>query len=400
MPFDIVRGDIAEMTADAIVDPANPRPAVGSGADWGIHKKAGPRLLEARKKIGDLAEGECAVTPAYGLDAKYVIHVSGPVWRGGDNGEEELLRKCYRDALRLAAERGCRSIAFPLLCAGNNGFPNDIALRAAVEEPGRFLTGNTETDMLITLAVFSDDIFRLSGRLFSSVAEYIDDNYVREKLMEEYCIIPGANDLGAAVESGRERGRSRKNMLYGKVPAEKDSAPYISGMSGAAAGFSVPRAGSANDGALPLREDSGDYPKDIFLHAERADAVPAPDWDSMLSRADAGFSETLMLLIDRTGRKDSEIYKRANIDRKLFSKIRSNADYKPSKMTALAFAIALELSLDETKDLLSRAGYALSRSSKSDIIIEYFILHRNYNVFELNEVLFAFHQPCIGTKEQ
>ena len=124
--------------------------------------------------------------------------------------------------------------------------------------------------------------------------------------------------------------------------------------------------------------------------------IDSDDWGQLLKDLDAGFSETLLQLIDRTGKKDSEIYKKANVDRKLFSKIRNNMDYRPSKTTALAFAFALELDVDETKDFISRAGFALSHSSKFDVIVEYFLVNRNYNVFELNEVLFAFDQPLIG----
>ncbi len=116
----------------------------------------------------------------------------------------------------------------------------------------------------------------------------------------------------------------------------------------------------------------------------------------LLAKTDAGFSQTLLKLIDRSGQKDSEVYKRANVDRKLFSKIRNNPDYRPSKPTALAFAVALELSLDDTRDLIARAGFALSHSSKFDIIVEYFIEHGNYNVFEINEVLFAYDQSLLG----
>ena len=340
MPFEIIRGDITLVKADAIVNTANPDPVIGSGVDTGIHKKAGPKLLEARKKIGPIAAGQAAVTRAFDLDAKFVIHAVGPVWEGGSRGEEALLRQCYDNALALAVKKRCKSAAFPLLSAGNYGFPKAVALQIAVNAFSAFLMDH---EMRIILVVFDKDAFALSEKLFQSVRSYIDEHYIREKLREEYSVASSINIYRAA------------RPMADRAPAPKSSPAMTLASAAAPAG---------------LKE--------------------------MLLKTDAGFSETLLKLIDRTGKKDAEIYKRANIDRKLFSKIRGNPAYRPSKATALAFAIALELNLDETRDFIGRAGYALTHSSKFDIIVEYFILKKNYNVMELNETLFAFDQPLIG----
>ena len=337
MPFEIVRNDIVNMQVDAVVNTANPNPVIGSGVDSGIHKKAGHELLVARQKIGCIDFGDAAITPGFDLDARYVIHTVGPVWEDGSHREEQILSSCYRNSLTLAKEHECESIAFPLIATGNYGFPKPLALQIAVREISTFLL---ENEMQVYLVVFGREAFVLSEKLFKSVNSYIDENYIRSKKLDEY----GTESMyGSRLETRRIREQECADMSVGA--------------------------------AIPMDSD---------------------DWGQLINDLDAGFSETLLQLIDRTGKKDSEIYKKANVDRKLFSKIRNNMDYRPSKTTALAFAFALELDVEETKDFISRAGFALSHSSKFDVIVEYFLVNRNYNVFELNEVLFAFDQPLIG----
>ena len=350
MPFAIVRNDITLMEADAIVNTANPFPVIGAGTDSAVHEKAGPRLLEARKEIGGLPVGTAAVTPGFGLAAKYVIHVSGPVWKDGKSGEEALLRQCYDRALALAAERKCGSVAFPLLAAGTYGFPRDRALRIAEEAFRDFLADH---EMMIWLVVFDRKSFHVSEALFRSVESYLDETYVEEHLRQEY---------------GEEL-----------LQEEADSAQAPEKLWNPAA-LSPRPAGRRKDAAAP-------------------GAVRKPtqaDLEERLRKLDRGFSETLLDLIDASGEKDSAVYKRANVDRKLFSKIKNKPDYRPTKPTALAFAFALKLDLEQTKDLLAKAGHALSHSNRFDVIVEYFLLRREYDLFRVNEVLFAFDQPLIG----
>lgn len=327
MPFAIVRNDIAHMAVDAIVNTANPKSVVGSGTDDAIHQKAGLGLFKARQKIGSLDVGCAAITPAFDLQAKYVIHTVGPVWNGGSCGEEDLLRCCYDNSLKLARKHGCQSVAFPLISTGNYGFPKDKALQIAIAAFSAFLL---QHEMTIYLVVFDRASFQLSEKLFQGVASYIDENYVDHHIIRE--------------NRRREVREASMAMPYPAMAAPK---------------------------AMSLAE--------------------------MLKQEDAGFTETLLKLIDKAGKKDSEVYKKANLSKQHFSKIRNNPHYKPTKPTAIALALALELDLDATKDLIGRAGYALTNSSKFDLIIRYFIEQGNYNVVEINCVLFEHDQSLLGS---
>ena len=333
MPLIIVRDDITKMSVDAIVNAAKSSLLGGGGVDGCIHRAAGLELLAECRRLGGCPTGEARITGAYRLPCRYVIHTVGPAWSGGGHGEREQLASCYRASLALAKDHGCGTVAFPLIASGSFGYPKDQALRVAVDAIGEFLLRN---DMTVYLVIFGREAFQISGRLFADIAEYNDDHYVD-------------THTDYLRESRRRMGSPASPFRAASKVPEFPEAPM------AASGL-----------------------------------------DDLLTRLDAGFSETLLKLIDRSGKKDSEIYKRANVDRKLFSKIRNNLDYKPSKATALAFAIALELDLDETRDLIGRAGYALSASSKFDVIIEYFIRRKNYDIFEINEALFAFDQSLLG----
>ena len=343
MPFEIVRNDITKMTVDAIVNTANPRPVIGLGTDSMIHEAAGPNLLIARQSIGRIDVGGAEITPAFALQAKYVIHTVGPVWDGGGYGEEESLRNCYDNSLKLAVANNCKSIAFPLISTGNYGFPKDKALQIAISAFSTFLL---EHEMQIYLVVFDRTSFMLSEKLFQSVASYIDEHYVDECEVAAYGV----------SENVRSYRRRRRDM-------------------------EICESSAAFDELLPCAPIGAS--KSLSL-------------EDMLKQTDAGFAETLLNLIDKTGKKDSEIYNRANVSRQHFSKIRNNPNYRPTKPTAIAFAIALELDLEQTKDLIGRAGYALTNSSKFDVIIRFFIESGNYNMMDINTALFEFDQNLLG----
>ena len=349
MPLVLVRNDITKMEVDAIVNAAQPALLGGGGVDGAIHKAAGPGLLEECRTLGGCERGKAKLTKGYRLPCKYVIHTVGPVYEDGQHGEEQVLRSCYRSSLALAREHGFKTVAFPLISAGVYGYPKDQALRVAVDTISGFLLENTDADeMTVSLVVFSPTPFLLSKKLFPDVHEYIDDHYV------------DTHYDACAARMRRAQFESQRGEF---APPPMAAAPTFA---------AAPKA------------------------APRTARGPYETLKKLLGQIDESFTQMLLRKIDEKGMTDAQCYKKANIDRKLFSKIRSDVHYKPSKATALAFAIALELPLDQTEDLLAKAGYALSPASKFDVIVEYFIRRGNYNIFEINEALFAFDQSLLG----
>ena len=335
MPLELLRNDITKMNVDVIVNAANTSLLGGGGVDGAIHEAAGPDLLKACKALGECLVGEAKITQGYLLPAKYVIHTVGPVWQGGTHQEAQLLRNCYLNSLELAEQHHLQSIAFPLISTGAYGYPKDRALQIALSAIETFLQDH---EMMVYLVSFDRESFELSEQLFVDIQSYIDDQYVE-----------------VAVKKARSTSVKRK-------PRE------------------------------PLRcLDNQEHKNVVYEYkTQRVKLI------ELVEQVDMTFSQSLLQLIDEKGLSDVETYKKANISRKLFSKIRSNDNYQPSKLTALAFAIALQLNFDETQKLLARAGFALSNSSKFDIIIQYFILQGRYDIHEINAALFKFDQRLLG----
>ncbi len=345
MPLQIIRQDITKMHVDAIVNTTNEEMVGYSGVDLAVHEGAGPELDIECATLAPLGLGTAKITKGYNLDVKYIIHTSGPTWRGGLEGESIILKSCYIESLKLAVANRCNSVAFPLISSGVYGYPKDQVLKFAIQIITEFLLDH---ELMVYICVFDRKSYEFSKKLFTEISEFIDDEYVEEH--DEDCI--------AALE---EFEKSFSEELICKECAPAPSAPIMTNQC---------------------------YPK-----SSAADK----SLEEYMKSMDKPFAYKLFDWIDERGMTDVECYKKANIDKKTFSKIKCNPKtYKPSKQTAVAFAIALRLNLDETQDLLASAGLTLSRSFTFDKIIRYFIQKEIYDIFVINEALFEFDQVLLG----
>ena len=346
MPLFIINDDITKLKVDAIVNAANNTLLGGGGVDDCIHKAAGPELEKECMTLNGCKTGDAKITKGYKLPAKYVIHTVGPIWQGGRNGEEELLKSCYNRSLQLAVENKCESIAFPMISTGVYGYPKYNAMQVAKNTINSFLD-KFDDDLDVYIVLFGKDI---SG--------YFD---IQDGL-KNYLI-------------------SRVPNLFGYTSYDV-SGSIMEGMVSAVKSLWKPKAKKVT----------------------RSLSKGITNLNEVLNSPDESFSSMVMRKIKELGMNEVACYKAANVNKQIFSKIRSSAGetdcdpYQPTKSTAMSFALALKLSLDESKELLEKAGYAFSRSDKADIIVEYCISNRIYDVLSVNEILFSYQQPILGSK--
>ncbi len=364
MSLQFVCRDITTMETDAIVNAANESLLGGGGVDGAIHRAAGPKLLEECRTRGGCKTGDAVITWAYDLPSTFVIHTVGPIYQDGKHGEEALLESCYQRSLELAVSHGCRSVAFPLISGGVYGYPKAEALAVGVRTVRAYLAAQEEEIEVYFVFLRKDD-FQLTDSDFSEIDRYIGRNYEPEKI-----------GLKARKNATAKHGRSsiHANAL-GMIFSTKDS-----------------------DGVFSEKESAGE----VFSDKESSDEIfteACISFAPMLGEPfvlDESFSEMLLRLIDERGLTDPEVYKAANMSRKLFSKIRSDVHYQPSKKTVAALIIALKLRMEEAEELMMKAGFAFSNSVLFDVIIRYYIGKAQYDLFKINETLFEKDQPLLG----
>ena len=380
MSLKIIRNDITKMNTEAIVNTANEKPTVGSGCDTAVYNAAGyDELLNYRKeKIGSVKEGDAFITPGFKLGAKYIIHAVSPRF-SGEEETEKLVRSCYKKSLELAKENNIKSIAFPLIATGSYGFPKEAGLRVALDEINKFLL---KDDMEVYIVVFDPESTTLSAKISAKLEEYIDENYVEEKTGEEYLhgyridtLYAGSSlrsETSGKPKGGREK-LSKKDFSPIKIGRKsKDASPSFEEeeVCDEEQIYAEPDL-KINKNINPLVDGYGLTPEGIEALKKR------------LEHLSDTFSEYLFFLMEEKGLKGPEVYNGACVDKKTFSKIKNNKNYHPKKLTALCLCIGARLNMDQSKDLLQKAGFAFSNSDMTDVIFSFFIENEIYDIFQI-----------------
>ena len=402
MALKIVKDELLDITCDAVVCLHSEVNQWYRRAMSDIFLRGGMALWEAFERLGELTVGEPAVTEGYSLASRFVIHLALPDIKGGE-AEADFFRSCYTSCLNKALELGCESIALPLLTEDRRIHPSKIRhFSIALSAIREFLEKN---EMLIYLVTYPLGLFRIDKR-FPELDKYIENRSPRlyDQLYFLFCgaceeLIPSpdtarkesissafshlSSDIEADISLSCTEDIDADNEDFEKMDMEEAS-PHI--------------CASLDLSAHERRASTVDFPSMCAASPSPSRSERAKTLEEMIAEFKLRrFADTLFRLIDESGMTDVECYKRANVDKKTFSKIRCNEKYTPSKRTVLAFAIALRLSLEKTQELLATVGFTLGRGSIFDIILEYYITRGIYNIFEINETLFYYDQPILGS---
>lgn len=392
MSLNIVRNDIVNMHTEAIVNTANTNPVIGPGVDSAVYKAAGEaELLKIRKEIGIVAEGDAFITPGFNLYAKYIIHTVSPLFTDGESGEEDKLRACYRNCLRLARENGISSIAFPLIATGSYGYPMADGLRIALDEINAFLM---ENEMDINIVVFGTRATEMAAKIYPGLKAYIDHHYVKKKKQEEYddayfeSYRPG--DAGYRAYS------ERQYSIDSRFGVNQNQAK-----SGLGSIFKTPKLKSTfkkrSEEEIQVCDTfapCGYRPQDSYREDEEWDAYEAFPGESKLKdrikNLSKPFGEYFFYLVEQKKLTSTEVQNGAWISKQVYHKINKNrTTYHPDKRTAMQLCVGLKLSLDESRDFLSRAGYTFSPSDLEDVIFSFFLSMSPdmYDIMDISDAL-------------
>ena len=332
MSFRIVYTDITQLKVDAIVNPTDRFYSGGGGVDRLIHIMCGAPLNIATAELPDLHLGEAKATPGFALPCKYIIHTSGPKWRESHFLEISLLGSCYRNSVQLAYNLGCRSIAFPLISSRGKHFPKEQALTTAINAILECVDEYPDMDIILT--IYGKWAENIPASFFERLTEYLYATYEPDEIQiegdEEYC-------------------------QYGMVAEETVTCG-------------------------DLEESGRSFIKDLL------DNPTQKNLDKV--EVDENFAEMLNRLIEERQTKTNDILDALDISAAALSKLR-NGKNNPSKLTVFALAIFFRLSIEETKDMLMKAGYAFNPSSMQDIIVSGLIREGIYDRYQIDDLLYA-----------
>jgi O-acetyl-ADP-ribose deacetylase (regulator of RNase III) len=393
MPLLFKRGDILSVDCDAIVVPINNSMTFNRCRDSGVFSKvcslANSDLEKELIKSGGCETGKAKILPSFGLDFKHLIFTASPKWREGEYGEVEFLRSCYKESFELAKNNCCESIAFPLISSGHYGMDKALAIEIAISELKSLVA---DSDLTVYLTFYDDEANlvgekhitkRLSNKI-SGLRKEITQVYDIEKISDESFKLCEKESLDIGADENLEDIYDILMPPINASPTKKVRKPKWSSQE-----YSSKEPKLSVCASFQLYKKPPTVPKESLIDK---------DLQNKLRVLDESFSDMIIRKLNEKNMKSSDCYKRANVTKQLFSKIISNANYKTTKPTALAFAVALQLDINETEELLRKAGYALSGSYDFDVIVEYFIKRKEYDVFLINEVLFQYDQPLLGSR--